>query len=58
MDKSIKRRLEELETRVGSKTPVLNIKVVFVTPLKWVDDDDETRKQRERANASTAAGQS
>ena len=50
MDKAIKRRLEELEARVNSKAPVLNIKVVFVDPPKWVEDDDETRKQRERTN--------
>jgi hypothetical protein len=54
MDKTTKRRLAELETRVGSKTPVVNLRVVFVAPPNW---DDETRKQREKADASTA-GQS
>jgi hypothetical protein len=50
MDRATKHRLEKLEARVNSKTPVLNIKVVFVDPPKWVEDDDETRKQRERTN--------
>jgi hypothetical protein len=58
MDKTTKRRLEELEARMNSKSgPVAHIRVVYVDPPKW-EDDDETRKQRERANASTAAGQS
>jgi hypothetical protein len=44
MDKTTKRRLEELEARTNSETPVVNLRVVFVDPPKWVEDDDETRK--------------
>ena len=54
-----KRRIETLENclNLNSKTPVVNIVVKYVSPT-WGEDDDETRKQRERPNASTAVGQS
>jgi hypothetical protein len=46
MDKTTKRRLEELEARTNSESgPVVNIRVVYVTPPKWVEDDDGPRKE-------------
>jgi hypothetical protein len=45
MDKAVRRRLQELENRVGSKTPVINIRVRYVAPRKWVEDDDGPPKE-------------
>jgi hypothetical protein len=58
IDKTVKRRLQDLEHSVnGESGSVFHIRIVYVSP-KWVEDDYETRNQRERINASTAAGQS
>ena len=45
MDKTTKRRVAELETRVGNETPVVNLRVVYVDPR--VEDDDKTLEERQ-----------
>ena len=45
MDKATKRRLAELEARTNSESgPVVNLRIVYVDPPEWVEDDGETQK--------------
>jgi hypothetical protein len=51
MDKAVKRRLAELEARTNSESgPVLNIRVMYVSPPSRVEDDDGTRKGPRKVN--------